>query len=593
MSEGPMDLRDYENAKFELASILRVLSEAAKDKGDRVNEQIRALFVRLAEDRFNLAVIGRFGRGKSSLMNAIIGIDRLPTGILPLTSVITTVVYGSTEKVIIHYDGRRPAAEVELDQLPEFITQQANPGNVRHVRTAQVQIPAEILRRGFHFIDTPGLGSAIAENTRTTESFLPEADAMLVVTSYDSPLSEEEFAVLRLAARYDRHVFMVLNKHDTVTDIQRREGLEYVNAQLRHVLGPRASEAFSVSARDGLAAKLTGNTDALGASGIAAFEEALIRFLVEEKQQAFLSSFCERVLEVTHLDSTGSTFADVALQIRDFQRALGPDNERTPADRERRLVRTVDVGSLHELEPCEICQRVQSVSFDFLCHYQYELSVSRASQEHHARAKGLCVIHTRQLAALAAPQGVAVGYPALLEALSATLAKAANAASVGGHDVLVRGDVLPAPGECALCRLCVDTLKEAVAAIAASLQHDDARDVESLSGICMLHLPELVAALADKDVIERLLDRESSILSRLADDLRRYATRRDAIRRQLSSAEETEAADRTLKMIAGLVNVHVPDSCSQATCGPVLEIGASGVSRNREVPEMAFSDNRP
>jgi len=555
-----MDLRDYENAKFELARILRVLSEAAKDKGDSLAEQIRGLFVRLAEDRFNLAVIGRFGRGKSSLMNAVIGVDRLPTGILPLTSVITTVVYGSTEKVIIHYEGRHLANEVELDQLPEFVTQQANPGNVRHVRTAEVQLPAELLRRGFHFIDTPGLGSAIAENTRTTESFLPEADAMLVVTSYDSPLSEEEFAVLRLAARYDRHVFMVLNKHDTVTDIQRREGLEYVNDQLRRVLGPRASEAFSVSARDGLAAKLAGDTDALGTSGIAAFEEALIRFLVEEKQQAFLSSFCERLLDVTHLYATDSAFADVALQIHDFQRQLRPENERTPVDRERRSIHAVDVGSLHELEPCEICQRIQSVSFDFLCHYQYELSVSRASQDRHARTKGLCVSHTRQLAALAAPQGVAVGYPALLDALSATLANAASAASVGVHDVLVRADVLPAPGECALCQLCVDTLREAVAAIAARLQHDETRGVESLSGICMLHLPELVAVLDDTDVIERLLGRESSILSRLADDLRRYATKHDAIRRQLSSAEETEAADRTLKMIAGLVNVHVPDA---------------------------------
>jgi predicted GTPase len=87
-----MDLRDYENAKFDLAGMLRALSEAAKDKGDTTGEKIRDLFVRLAEDRFNLAVVGRFGRGKSSLMNALIGVERLPTGILPLTSVITTVV---------------------------------------------------------------------------------------------------------------------------------------------------------------------------------------------------------------------------------------------------------------------------------------------------------------------------------------------------------------------------------------------------------------------------------------------------------------------------------------------------------------------
>jgi hypothetical protein len=461
--------------------------------------------------------------------------------------------------VIIHYEGRHLATEVELDELPQFITQQANPGNIRHVRTAEVQLPAEILRRGFHFIDTPGLGSAIVENTRTTESFVPEADAMLVVTSYDSPLSEEEFAVLRVAARYDRRVSMVLNKHDTVTDAERTQGLQYVNEQLTRVLGPRASPPFSVSARDGLAAKLAGDADALRESGVAGLEEALIRFLVKEKQRAFLSSFCERMLDMTAADPSDNAFADVALRIQDFRRRLR-DDEGNRREDAASLPAPTDVGSLHDLEPCEICQRIQSVSFDFLCRYQYELSASQASQDRHASAKGLCVTHTRQLAVLASPRGVAVGYPALLDALANTLARAANAASMGVRDVLVRHDVLPAPGECALCQLCADTLKEAVAGIAASLQHAEARGVESLSGICMLHLPALVAALDDTDVIERVLSRESSILSRLADDLRRYATRHDAIRRQLASAEETEAADRSLKMLAGLVNVHVPEA---------------------------------
>jgi hypothetical protein len=41
--------------------------------------------------------------GKTSLMNAILGIDRLPTGITPLTSVITSVAYGSEEKVVLTY----------------------------------------------------------------------------------------------------------------------------------------------------------------------------------------------------------------------------------------------------------------------------------------------------------------------------------------------------------------------------------------------------------------------------------------------------------------------------------------------------------
>jgi len=50
---------------------------------------------RLAADRFQLAVAGQFSRGKSTLMNALPGAAYLPVGALAMTSVVTTVRYGS------------------------------------------------------------------------------------------------------------------------------------------------------------------------------------------------------------------------------------------------------------------------------------------------------------------------------------------------------------------------------------------------------------------------------------------------------------------------------------------------------------------
>ena len=79
---------------------------------------------------------------------------------------ITTVTYGSDVKVVLHFPRNRLPLDIRLDQLSDYITEQGNPGNARGIRVAEVQLPAEILRQGFHFIDTPGLGSAIAENTR-------------------------------------------------------------------------------------------------------------------------------------------------------------------------------------------------------------------------------------------------------------------------------------------------------------------------------------------------------------------------------------------------------------------------------------------
>jgi hypothetical protein len=74
--------------------VIRAVKQFFAGRGDTDRgEQCQALLVRLAEDRFNLAVVGKFKRSMSSLMNAIIGQENLSTRLLPLTSAITTLCW--------------------------------------------------------------------------------------------------------------------------------------------------------------------------------------------------------------------------------------------------------------------------------------------------------------------------------------------------------------------------------------------------------------------------------------------------------------------------------------------------------------------
>src|SRR6266700_2061005 len=116
-----MDLTEYERAKFELAAILRAAAVILHKERPDVQGPFSDLFARLAEDRFNLVVVGRFSRGKTSLMNAILGTDRLPTGIRPLTSVVTTVAYGSREQAVIKFIGFHIDRKIPLEELPGYI----------------------------------------------------------------------------------------------------------------------------------------------------------------------------------------------------------------------------------------------------------------------------------------------------------------------------------------------------------------------------------------------------------------------------------------------------------------------------------------
>ena len=320
-----MDLREYEQHKFAIADLLRQMELAAPDRQEW-RDQATALFTRLAEDRFNLVLVGQFSRGKTSLMNAILGMDQLPTGIIPLTSVITSVAYGSVERVRVRYTKNFMDEDVPLASLPRYVTQQGNPGNAKGIKEAEVQLPSEFLRRGFHFVDTPGLGSAIEENTRTTKSYLPEADAYLLVTSFDSPLSGEEMRFLREVSASSRSVFVVLNKQDMVNDRERGEALDYVRGKLDATFEQNAPKLFSVSARQALAAKQAHDSERIEASGILSLERELVDFLLTQKRSEFLLRMCDRLADLARRFPASEQTLGLAERIAALSRRIGVDN---------------------------------------------------------------------------------------------------------------------------------------------------------------------------------------------------------------------------------------------------------------------------
>jgi len=288
-------LGDYRRRKLELAELIRALMTVAHERHDDERERSgRELLAGLAEDNFQLAVLGQFSRGKSTLMNAILGAEYLPTGALPMTSVVTTVRYGSRPGASVRRAGSAHPIEIPLDELVRFVAQQSGEREELQIVAAEVQVPAEILRLGFSFVDTPGIGSAIATNTATTEDFLPRADAVIFVTSCDAPLSEPELELLAKVRQRVQKLFLVVNKVDLVAAAQARAIVRYVREQL--AAGEEGAEirVFATSARQALAARTTADRAGLAESGLPAMEQPLVRFLTDEKSRVFLQQTCRR-----------------------------------------------------------------------------------------------------------------------------------------------------------------------------------------------------------------------------------------------------------------------------------------------------------
>jgi len=360
-----MDLKAYERRKFGIAEIIRSGQLLATEEENDLRrkhdaEQLwRDLLARIADDRFTVVFAGRFNRGKSSLMNALLGLDRLPTGIVPLTSVITYVRYGTNERVLLDYQGSRLRGEASLQQLAEFVTEKGNPGNVRRLRSAEIQLPAEILRRGVFLVDTPGLGSAIFENTKTTESFIPEIDVLVLVTSYESPLTDDEIRFLQQASASVGSIFIVVNKQDTVASEARVEVLEYINSSAQKLLDGAVSKPFSISARDGLLAKQARNEEALKTSGVLQFESELLNFVTSHRTELFLSRMCDRVLVQLESIPDPAESAKLISKLEEIRReVIGSGQEQLTRFAIGEAPRTqLDARGV---TPCEICRAVLS-----------------------------------------------------------------------------------------------------------------------------------------------------------------------------------------------------------------------------------------
>jgi len=553
-----VDLSEYERNKFELAEVLR--SAAAllpREEHDR-RGHIRDLQARLAEDRFNLVVVGRFSRGKTSLMNAVLGNGWLPTGIVPLTSVVTTVTYGSKEQVVLEYQDRGLRSQIALGTLPDYITQAGNPGNAKKIKVAEVHLPSDVLRRGFFFVDTPGLGSPIQENTRTTESFLPEADAFLLVTGYESPLSEDEVRFLRGVSNSARRIFLVLNKQDTVDAKEREQAISYVQDQLKSIFEKDVPPIFSISARDGLEGKQKQDVQLLEISGLQKLEDELIQFLLTEKSSEFMLQMCNRVADMLVDMGQSAELAHLLQQVNALKIHLSEgklDAHRyTPVTASSAAAETASL----KFRPCEICEHIQRQSFDFLRHYQYELAVNPEVQRDHAERGGFCSLHTWQYESIASPQGTCSAYPALLNHLAAWFA--VKAPEELTPDAVQSGiaHLLATATSCPLCRVRSKAESEGLAAVTHKLSEKTMPRLGSLSAICLLHLRLLTAHLEDTDVMKQLLEREALLLQRIAEDMQRYSLKHDALRRYLTSDEERDSSLKALLLLVGHRSVSSP-----------------------------------
>jgi GTP-binding protein EngB required for normal cell division len=187
------------------------------------------------ENRINIAVLGQFKSGKSTLINSIIREKILPVGIIPVTAVITRLRYGRQPRLIIRFNDAREII-TELDELPLYVTEKLNPENAREVAFAIVEHPSLREFNGISFIDTPGLGSFYRHNTDTTLHWLPFIGIAIIAISVERPLSEEDIHLITGTYQYCPDVALVITKTDLIKKSELEEIKIYISNTVQQAL---------------------------------------------------------------------------------------------------------------------------------------------------------------------------------------------------------------------------------------------------------------------------------------------------------------------------------------------------------------------
>jgi len=188
------------------------------------------------EPPLDVAVLGQFKSGKSSLFNAVLDEVMFPVGAVPVTAVITRVAAGPERVVRVTYlDGA--TEEIEVARMAEFVTEAGNPQNRRHVAVVDVFTPAMSRWPGVRLVDTPGLGSVHAHNTEATRAWMPNVAVALVTVSAERPLSDEDRRLVAEARQTAPRVVVVLTKVDLLSETERAEVTAFLDRSLHEHFG--------------------------------------------------------------------------------------------------------------------------------------------------------------------------------------------------------------------------------------------------------------------------------------------------------------------------------------------------------------------
>lgn len=200
-------------------TVLPLLQEERKDE---TVKQISHLFNRATSNSVTIMVCGEFKRGKSSIVNTIIGEEICPVDDCITTSSVSLIKYGATPRIVRHFldaDHKVSTESINIDSIETY--SKGSSVNTDNTILLEIEIPNEKLKSGIAILDTPGIGGLDPRHLSLTTFALTKADCVFFVTDAQEPISASELSFLKeKIGTFGTNIKVILNKVDLLTEEQ-------------------------------------------------------------------------------------------------------------------------------------------------------------------------------------------------------------------------------------------------------------------------------------------------------------------------------------------------------------------------------------
>ena len=210
-----------EKLKNGILSVMDKIEElsADSDKLPQIAGTFTAAREMIENPSFDVVVCGEVKKGKSSLLNAIVGESILPVNVEIATSQVFRIKNSNTENFcLVFTDGTKKS--ITREELSKYGSQvdadlHGEPIFQNHTLAyIEVNMPIQFLPQGVNLVDTPGLGAMYKSHEWITQNYVQKASAVIFVMDPERPLVEKEKEFILKVLDITPHILFAMTKID-------------------------------------------------------------------------------------------------------------------------------------------------------------------------------------------------------------------------------------------------------------------------------------------------------------------------------------------------------------------------------------------